>query len=346
MYHEVYTFIKGRDPTSQLSPGGIVQATPLRLEWLDRVLDEYARAYEGELMPADVWNIHNAIVNEQRGVWGAGIPPGIDADEGVVRSPYDNDNMEIFGAQIWTFRQWMVDRGYVDMPLVISEFGILMPNGHWGFGEQKVNEFMSNAFEFMLTATDPDLGYAQDGGRLVQRWAWFSLDWPAYDPITAPQGFNGGLFDPVTTELTGFGHHYASYISGFPTLEHVDLSPGVFRSLPPPSSGSTAGTLRQSFYLEIRNDGNVDSGPFTVELAYNGLVGGVLEERIANVPAASSHWLILTLSGLEEGVYDVTVYIDSQDEVIESTVCNNQVLKSIAVPPELMFLPLVAGGSR
>jgi hypothetical protein len=344
MYHELYTFIKGRDASSKLSPGGIVQATPLRLEWLDLVLAEYDRVYGG-LMPVDVWNIHNAIVNEKRGGWGADIPPGIDADVGILRSPYESDNMEIFEEQIWTFRQWMEDRGYVAHPLVISEFGILMANGHWGFDEAKVNAFMYNAFDFLVTAVDPVLGDPNDGNRLVQRWAWFSLDWPAYDPVTAPQGFNGGLFDPVTTDLTGFGQHYANYISGLPALEHIDLSVGVFRVLPPPSPGTPTGPMTQILRLEIRNEGNLASGPFTVELEYNGPVSGVLDQQIDNMPPGSSRWLTFTLTAVEQGVYDVSVWIDRSDEVIESAVCNNQMSRRIAVPPVLMYLPIVVDGA-
>ena len=63
VYHQIYTAIKGRDPTALVSPGGIVQPTPLRLQWLDRVLPEY-RDVNGVQMPVDVWNIHNAILRE------------------------------------------------------------------------------------------------------------------------------------------------------------------------------------------------------------------------------------------------------------------------------------------
>ena len=76
-------------------------------------------------------------------------------------------------------------------------------------------------------AIDDELGYPADGNRLVQRWAWFSLDWPAYDPVLAPKGFNGNLFDPFTSQVTGYGLHYASHTSGLGTLEHVDLSGDV-----------------------------------------------------------------------------------------------------------------------
>jgi hypothetical protein len=345
MYHDVYTFIKGRDDSAQLSAAGIVQATPLRLEYLDRVLTEYQRAYT-EPMPVDVWNIHNVMVNEQRGEWGADIPPGIDADEGVVRSPGDADNMELFEQQILTFRQWMSDTGYGGYPLVITEYGVLSVNGYSGMNEDRVKAFMTNSFEFLSAATDPDLGDPDDGYRLVQRWAWFSLDWPDYDPILAPQGFNGGLFNPFTSEITDYGLHYASLISNLPILEHVDLSPGAFRSIPETRPDGTTGPMTRTVYLEIQNDGNVDSGPFTVELEYDGPVSGVLDQGVSNVPPASSHWLTFTLSALDEGKYLLSIWIDSQENVTESTECNNQLSWSIAVPPELVFLPIVLRDAR
>ncbi len=37
IYHDLYAFIKSRDASSQVAAGGIVQPTPLRLEYLNRV---------------------------------------------------------------------------------------------------------------------------------------------------------------------------------------------------------------------------------------------------------------------------------------------------------------------
>jgi hypothetical protein len=95
IYHDLYTFIKRRDQTSQVAAGGIVQPTPLRLEYLNQVLAAYQAEYHQPL-PLDLWHIHNAILNEERGGWGADIPPGIDATVGAIRTIDDNDNMDIF----------------------------------------------------------------------------------------------------------------------------------------------------------------------------------------------------------------------------------------------------------
>ncbi|NIV29871.1 MAG: hypothetical protein GWN58_10300, partial [Anaerolineae bacterium] len=153
VYREIHTVIKGRDPTALVSPGGIVQPTPLRLLWLEQVLSAYQAAY-GEQMPVDVWNIHNAILREARGDWGADIPPGFDdINVGVWREVQDNDNLDIFKAQIWAFRQWMADRGYAGKPLIVSEFGILMPV-EYGFDLERVNAFMDDTFQFLAGAED------------------------------------------------------------------------------------------------------------------------------------------------------------------------------------------------
>ncbi|MGD2207577.1 MAG: hypothetical protein PVH17_12455, partial [Anaerolineae bacterium] len=260
IYHDLYYFIKGRDPTSQVSPGGIVQPTPLRFEWLDRVLAEYQTVYS-EAMPVDVWNIHNMLLPEKKGSWGADIPPGIDATEGVSRTIQDNDNMDLFEEQIWTFRQWMADRGYGGHPLLITEYGILMP-AMYGFDAERVGDFMSATFEFFENTTDPDLGDPTDNYRLVQRWAWFSLDYPPYDPDTN-SGFNGNLFNSETKAITAHGLNYASHTDPLPALNYVELSPGAFHALPASDVASSTQTISRSLQVEILNEGTEASGIFT-----------------------------------------------------------------------------------
>ena len=43
-------------------------------------------------------------------------------------------------------------------------------------------------FDYFLSARDADIGYPQDGGRLVQRWCWYSLADTRYP--------TGNLMDP------------------------------------------------------------------------------------------------------------------------------------------------------
>ena len=57
LYHEFYTFIKSYDPSARLAIGAIVQPSPLRLAYLDKVLNRYQSLY-GEKLPTALWNIH------------------------------------------------------------------------------------------------------------------------------------------------------------------------------------------------------------------------------------------------------------------------------------------------
>jgi hypothetical protein len=212
-YHQLYTFIKDTDPTAQVAIGGVVQPTPLRLRWLDRVLDHYQATY-GEPMPVDVWNIHNMILPEVRGGWGCDIPRGLTEDSGRLYTVDDNDSVDYFVQHVVDFRTWMRDRGQRDKPLIITEYGVLMPV-EYGLTPQRVNAFMNATFDYLLTARDNALGYPADENRLVQRWLWFSLNDPPWDPATGA-GFNGALFDHrfpgYPGVLTEFGINFKQYM--------------------------------------------------------------------------------------------------------------------------------------
>jgi len=230
IYHHVHGVIKNDDPGAWVAIGGVVQPTPLRLQWLDEALAAYEDLY-GEAMPVDVWNIHMQILQEKAGDWGAEIPRGIEATEGelfgfsIESGYYDNANPVLFRQLVTQFRQWMKDRGLQDKPLVISEYGVLLPSTYIGYGEgygdeafgdQVLKTFMRETFEFLVTAKDPQLGYPADDYRLVQQWLWYSLnDRPfGYDPDTGKQfGFNGSLFDHTDpTRMTQFGRTFRGYV--------------------------------------------------------------------------------------------------------------------------------------
>jgi streptogramin lyase len=343
IYHDVYLFLKGRDASARVAAGGIVQPTPLRLQYLDLVLAAY-RARYWHALPADLWHIHNAILNEVSctydplDCWGAGIPPGIDADYGVRREIDDNDNLDIFKAQIWAFRRWLADRGYGGLPVVVSEFGVLMPEEY--IDASRVKAFMSGTFYFLATATDPVLGDPLDGGRLVQRWAWFSLDVPAYDEDLAPWGFNGNLFDPATTLITDYGLHYEGLTAGLPALDYAELGlvrwqiPAVGRPLTPTETVSLPVTVR------LGNSGTSPSGSFLVRLAYSGPRQGTLQAAVPDLVSSGSAELTFDLVDLLPGAYDLILTIDALDQVAEPAECDNVVLRRLVVPTHLAYLPV------
>ncbi|MEZ4617241.1 MAG: hypothetical protein R2867_17260 [Caldilineaceae bacterium] len=169
-YHDLYTFLKARDAASRVAIGAIVQATPLRLRYLDMVLDEYHARY-GTRLETDFWTLHGFNLPEQCS-WGAGIPPGLEAfrEEGVpCLSPLsEHGNLTTFQTRIRNFRQWMVDRGYRNTPLILSEYGILLTSLH-GFQHSVVRDYMLSSFDFMLN----EQPIARLGFRPIAT-AWFS----------------------------------------------------------------------------------------------------------------------------------------------------------------------------
>lgn len=204
LYHEFYTFVKTLDPSAQVAIAGVTQVTPLRLQYLEEVLAAYERLY-GQEMPVDVWNIHAFILREERDSWGVSIPPGIDVDQGMLWEIEDHDDLDLFRQQIVDFRRWMVKQGQRDKPLIVSEYGILMP-AEYGFPPERIARFMTETFDFLLSAADPDIGYPADDNRLVQRLTWYSLSDTVYPA--------SNLVDPKTGELTLLGQTFADYAAG------------------------------------------------------------------------------------------------------------------------------------
>jgi streptogramin lyase len=290
----------------------------------------------------DLWHIHNAILNEERGVWGADIPPGIEANQGVIRSIDDNDNVLIFQDQVRAFRQWMVDHGYDGYPLLITEYGILMPDDY-GFDVARVNQYMTDTFAYLSTATDATLGAPWDGGRLVQRWAWFSLDEQPWDPFTGV-GFNGNLFDPNTTQITAYGEHFAGLTAGFEPLLHVDLGLGRWQVAPLPQVPPPTQTVDQSVQVRLVNAGTASAGPFRVRLSYTGPGSGALTEQVDGLGPHAARWVSFILPDLLPGRYALTLEIDVDGQVQESAECNNQAARRLVVPHARLYLPLVFNG--
>jgi hypothetical protein len=202
LYHEAYTAIKAGDPSAVVAAGGISQPTPLRLRYLDLALQAYQAEF-GAALPAQAWHIHNYMLHEERDSWGVDIPPGIPDNTGVLYSVDDSGNLDAFRAQIYAFRRWMAARGYGGQPLIVSEFGVPMPVDY-GFPPERMAEFMRETWRFFLTAADAGLGDPSDGGRLVQRWCWFSMYYGVYP--------TGNLID-ANGNWTSLGQTWISYVS-------------------------------------------------------------------------------------------------------------------------------------
>jgi hypothetical protein len=204
VYQELYYAIKESDPTAQVAVAGVSQPTPLRMAYLDRILAAYRTKF-GTEMPVDVWNIHAFILREERDAWGVGIPPAMAEDQGLLYEIVDHADLAIFRQQIGAFRDWMAERGFRDKPLIVSEYGILMPDSY-GFPPDLVAGFMIDTFDFFLTARDAETGYPADDNRLVQAFCWYSI---------ADTGYaTPNLFDPGTRAHTPVGEVFAAYVVG------------------------------------------------------------------------------------------------------------------------------------
>lgn len=202
VYGVLYKAIKEADPTARVAIGGVSQPTPLRLAYLDRILAAYKARYGGE-MPVDVWNVHAFILREERNSWGVGIPPGMPVDKGTLYEIDNHTDMQVFRQQIEGFRRWMAERGQRNKPLVVTEYGVLMPEDY-GFPPDLVSKFMAATFDYFLSAQDPALGYPADGNRLVQAFCWYSVADTVYP--------TGNLFDPKTRAVTPVGKAFRQYV--------------------------------------------------------------------------------------------------------------------------------------
>jgi len=202
VYHDLYELIKSADPTALIAVGGISQSTPLRLLYLDQVLQTYQEVFD-EPMPVDWWTFHGYVLREEKGSWGVDIPPGINQIRGELREVKDHGNIDIFKAQILSFRNWMAENGYQNSPLALTEFGILMPFSY-GFSDDLIAGYLEQTFLWLSQAQDDSIGYPDDGYHLVQKWAWFSISDPIYS--------SSNLGDLTSRKLTLVGERFRSMI--------------------------------------------------------------------------------------------------------------------------------------
>jgi len=172
-YQILYQLIKSSDPTARIAVAGVAQGTPLRLAYLDRVLEAYQKS-TGAAMPVDWWTLHGYVLREERGSWGVDIPPGFSDKQGQLYEISDHGSLTLFEKQITAFRAWMKARGYQNTPLALTEFGILMPP-EYGYSPEVIQQYLRDTFQWLAEAADPQIGMPQDNHHLVQRWAWFSL---------------------------------------------------------------------------------------------------------------------------------------------------------------------------
>ena len=187
-YHDIYTFIKDVDPTARIAVAGLVGFTPGREQYLDIVWDTYATLY-GSSMPADAWTIHPYVLWESGG-GGGHVALGTDPTLAIPYSPICNDpasicyaehdDMQLFIEQIVRMRQWMSRHGQRNKPLMVTEWGIILPEDFVdeegaNFSATRVSTYLRATQDYFRTAVDPLVGHQVDDNRLVQQWQWFAF---------------------------------------------------------------------------------------------------------------------------------------------------------------------------
>jgi hypothetical protein len=261
-FHEIRDVIKTADPTARIGIGSVVQTTPLRLEYLDRVWNSYVAQYGYSMgKDIDVWNIHGFILREVWGTWGADVPAGLGDPGGfgflsgadiptVLAAHHD---LAYFQEFTEAFREWMAAHGERNKPLINTEYGILYKSlSGYNITDQQVNDFLTGSLYYLLTATDEETGFPADNNRLVQSWFWYSLN----DEI-----WNGNLFNPNTNALTGFGTTWKDFAThpGNPMASQPqqNLLVANLRAEPNQFVISPGETVTVTLFVDVANSGNI-----------------------------------------------------------------------------------------
>ncbi len=282
LYHHYYTLIKNADPSAKIAMGSVVQPSPKRMEYLDKVLTHYQATYT-ETLKTDLWGIHLYRLNEASctsGGWGAATPPDSSGHGWYVNfSASDILSLSNIEQSIRDFRQWMYDRGYGDVPLIVTEYGVLPPSSYSGFSDAVAAQFLEDSFNMLLTATDSTTGLPADGHRLVQMWSWFSTD---HNPPPGYFKYGGDLFTSGG-DLTVIGQRFQQMATGHYT-PYVDLQP-----VPPTSVVSTTNAITVTAYLQNRGNLSATAPSVSISLLAPGS-GITVAETLVNVADIQSRY--------------------------------------------------------
>ena len=216
----------------------------------------------------------------------------------------------------------MADRGYQERPLIITEYGVLMPTDY-GFPPSRVNAYMNGTFDFLSTATGPT-GFSADKGRLVQAWAWYSL---------ADQNFNGWLYNSQTKARSPYGDNFAGYTAL--VAPAVNLTP--IKIWAEPVGGASMQTV--TLVAEVSSNGNIAMPGGARVRFYRGDpdLGGTLIGSDQIIPAMDGCGAVaqakVTWAGVPNGTTTVWVVVDPLNEIPENDETDNRLSIPITVGP-------------
>ena len=379
-YHDVYYYIKQRDPSAQVAVAGLVEVTRARLQYLDIVWDTYVDKYR-EATPVDVWTMHIYTLSET-GEGDAHLALGTDPGLAILQNfdcPDPNaypdsfppsychahhDLFHWFTIQVIQMRQWMTQHGQRNRPLLLTEFGILKPYHFYGicsaescpagdidgcfcdetkrtFHPHRVAGFITTTFEYLFTAADPQLGYPPDDDRLIQQWLWYRLATENFDDVAHASNLSNREGWPAPS-LTPQGQAWQDYVQAIPPV--VNLLPV---RVPTAYGDIPDGTASVSVTLsaEVVNNGNtVVSGPVTVTFYSDaGLTTEIGSAVLTDLAGCARRAAVLTTtwSNLGAGMYPFWVKADGPDDVVESDETDNVMQGLAFVTPHRLRLPLV-----
>lgn len=349
-YHDVYTYIKNRDPSAQVGIGGNSMSTPGRQQYMDLVWNHYQSTY-GVTLPVDIWNTHLYILAERDLAHGQGdgrialgtdpdiakiayyAPNGPAATECAKDEVYcraEHDSLTIFAEQVVSLRTWMKDHGLQNKPLIISEYSQLYLENYVdefgnGYPPERVNAYMEATFDYLENTVDPAIGYPADEYRLVQRWLWY----PINTTIETPSGYVSNLLKDDFTEypdgdigaMTEVGLKYREEVLSRET--HVNLKAGTAASV---TATNNSANLRVGF----RNNGTTYiNTPFDVTFYADAELTQEIGTAALNSVITGCHWQTNThfaefiWTGLEAGVHTYYAKIDSTNQIDEANENDN-----------------------
>ena len=360
-YHDVYHYIKDRDPSARIANSALVQVTPGRLQYLDLMWQAYLDEF-GTSMPVDIWNMHLYILpevnpsGEANGIASVALgtnPALAKRESGGIASQCNLDNvycfaehddMVIFEEQVIAMRQWMKDHGQQQKPLILSEFSILYiwdgnPPGscfvqdEYGncFTPARVTNFLQATFDYLRTRKDPALGYALDENRLIQQSLWFAVN-------SAGVGSSSNLVNDSLTQLTQVGQAFSDYVFDQPLEENLVVE----QAATVVAFTGGAPTVDVEISVKFRNNGNIKiTDAHDIRFYATADIGTVNVNSILEGCTVEAQEVTTTWSGLAPGKYDYWVELDDGDNINETNENDNIGHGIVLVDPDQTFFPLI-----
>lgn len=376
-YHDVYYYIKQRDPSAQVAVAALVQVTPARLAYLDLVWDAYLDTF-GQPMPVDVWTFHLYILPEvmadgvtPNGI--GGVPLGVNEPP---NSPFSNwrresggsstacplnevycfaehTDMATFKQQVIAMRQWLKAHGQQEKPLILTEFSVLYPyevdpggscflQDEYGncFTPQRLSTFMQQTFSYLdgPEGKDATLGYSADDGRLVQQWLWYKMYIDGTGDVSNLLNSNYTTMPAGSINaLSPLGQQHRNQVTSQALT--VNLLPYHFTT-------TQINNDTVDIHIQVMNNGNTEvTSNFNVSLYtnpnYTGLIGSA---TLTGVEGCTRDNLVATIrwSGLATGSHTFYGKIDANNQIPENNEQDNFISGFVLVNPGHTFLPRVA----